>query len=435
MTSPIVNTHDHAGCTPRLLPGVEVITLDSSLSIPTYMLISPDGRQWEIGGTLRAIIDAVDGASSAEVIALIVSAQTGETLTTEEVDRVLWSFLAGINVIDSFRDTACSMPTYRAARATSTSFLLFRIPLLKGFPLRLLTQRLQVLFFPRVAFLLILGSLLLHAWCLINYAHRMRDATHAPLGSSMLAVCGYLAVSFVLHELGHASACEYFGAAEGEIGFGVYICFPVLYADVSYAWRLRRTQRAVVDLAGIYFQVLAASIMLVFYTATDNAPLLWSVIAINLSVVPNLNPFLKLDGYWFLSDILGVPNLSSRCGELLRHVGSPIRHFGSGIAASIYGYTIFTLCYLAWFLYNILNYILAMAAGEYRHLLFALWLATRYEDRGLQLYKVLAALGHLLGPTVVLGSIPFVFIRNARTAQTWFGRKSKRDDPIGENCS
>ena len=60
--------------------------------------------------------------------------------------------------------------------------------------------------------------------------------------------------SSFFHELGHASACKYFGIQHGGIGFGLYLNFPVLYTDVTEVWKLKRGQRCVVNLAGVYFQ-------------------------------------------------------------------------------------------------------------------------------------------------------------------------------------
>ena len=43
----------------------------------------------------------------------------------------------------------------------------------------------------------------------------------------------FMLASSFFHELGHASACKYFGVCHGGIGFGLYLNFPVLYTDVT----------------------------------------------------------------------------------------------------------------------------------------------------------------------------------------------------------
>ncbi len=80
-------------------------------------------------------------------------------------------------------------------------------------------------------------------------------------------------------------------------------------------------QRALVDLAGIYFQLVFAAMiilggMVIQNAVFNNAVIAIAVIAIDLSCLANLNPFLRLDGYWFLSDVSGISNLSRRVPEL-----------------------------------------------------------------------------------------------------------------------
>ena len=78
-----------------------------------------------------------------------------------------------------------------------------------------------------------------------------------------------LASSF-FHELGHASACKYFGVRHGGVGFGLYLTFPVLYTDVTEIWKLNRRQRCVVNWAGVYFQSYGLILLLVAFFVTGD---------------------------------------------------------------------------------------------------------------------------------------------------------------------
>lgn len=126
--------------------------------------------------------------------------------------------------------------------------------------------------------------------------------------------------SSFFHELGHASACKHFGVRHGGIGFGLYLNFPVLYTDVTEVWKLDRTQRCVVNLAGVYFQSYWLIILLVAFLMTGNDIVRYLILVMNLGFVMTLNPFFKFDGYWLASDLLGVPNLRQRSLELLGYV-------------------------------------------------------------------------------------------------------------------
>ena len=66
--------------------------------------------------------------------------------------------------------------------------------------------------------------------------------------ANIYIVVGLLAftlLSSFFHELGHASACKFFGIQHGGIGFGLYLNFPVLYTDVTEVWKLNRKQRCI----------------------------------------------------------------------------------------------------------------------------------------------------------------------------------------------
>jgi putative peptide zinc metalloprotease protein len=121
--------------------------------------------------------------------------------------------------------------------------------------------------------------------------------------------------SVLVHEFGHAAACLRYGCPPGRIGIGLYVIFPALFADVTRAWRLPARQRAVVDLGGLYFQS-ALMVALGIYGLLTPSPIALQLIWITLfSMFYTLNPVFKMDGYWLLSDLSGLPNLHRRMGE------------------------------------------------------------------------------------------------------------------------
>ncbi len=131
--------------------------------------------------------------------------------------------------------------------------------------------------------------------------------------------------SSFFHELGHAAACKHFGIKHGAIGFGLYLNFPVLYTDVTRVWTLERRQRCVVNIAGVYFQFLLLIPILGVLLLTGNDICRYIVLIMNLGLVMTLNPFFKFDGYWLMTDILGVANLRQRSNELLGYLFAKIR--------------------------------------------------------------------------------------------------------------
>jgi len=142
----------------------------------------------------------------------------------------------------------------------------------------------------------------------LNYELLILNTNNLELKDSMF----YLIVSGIVlffHEFGHATACKKLGAEPGKIGFGFYLLSPVMFTDVSDIWKLESRERNYVNFAGLYIEILIALFLTVLYFFTNHVPLLIICSIILFSFFLNLNPLLRYDGYWILSDITNTPNL------------------------------------------------------------------------------------------------------------------------------
>lgn len=118
-----------------------------------------------------------------------------------------------------------------------------------------------------------------------------------------------MALSVTFHEIGHATAASYFGAKHGGIGGGFYLLTPVYFADVTDIWRLKKSERIIVNLAGMYFELIFCAILsIIGYLFSSTLLIILSVI-ISIHTLFNLNPFLRSDGFWIVSDLTNKPNL------------------------------------------------------------------------------------------------------------------------------
>lgn len=136
---------------------------------------------------------------------------------------------------------------------------------------------------------------------------------------------GLLIVVILIHEFGHASAQVRFGVPAGGIGFQLYHYIPAFFANVDASWRLKPSQRMVVDMGGIYFQSIAASVLFLIYLQTNSLPVLSAVLASDVLSIIALNPFLRFDGYWLVADALAVPNLNALSRKLWTQLVSRLR--------------------------------------------------------------------------------------------------------------
>jgi len=127
-----------------------------------------------------------------------------------------------------------------------------------------------------------------------------------------------LAVTKVLHELGHGLCCRRFGAQCHEMGVMMLVFTPCLYCDVSDSWMLKsKWQRAAIGAAGMYVElILAALATFVWWNSTpgllNNLALSVMFICSVSTVAFNANPLLKYDGYYILADLLEIPNLRDK---------------------------------------------------------------------------------------------------------------------------
>ena len=147
-------------------------------------------------------------------------------------------------------------------------------------------------------------------------AQPLRELAYNPV--LMLMVLGLVVIATALHEIGHATATRYGGAEPGDMGVGIYIVWPAFYTDVTDAYRLGRGGRLRTDLGGVYFNGLFVLITAGLYALTGFEPLLILIIVQHMQVIQQMLPFLRLDGYYILSDLVGVPDMFARIKPTLK---------------------------------------------------------------------------------------------------------------------
>lgn len=128
----------------------------------------------------------------------------------------------------------------------------------------------------------------------------------------------------VVHELSHAYTAKNYQLQVPSIGV-VFICmWPVLYTDVTNAWRLpKRKDRLVITVAGVCSELVIAGLSTFGWAISPPGILqtvffLLSSITWITSILININPAMRFDGYYLLSDILGVDNLRPRAFAVTR---------------------------------------------------------------------------------------------------------------------
>jgi biotin carboxyl carrier protein len=130
------------------------------------------------------------------------------------------------------------------------------------------------------------------------------------------------------HEMAHGLTCKHFGGAVHEMGFMLIYFQPAFYCDVSDAWLIPdRWKRVCVSAAGPLLELTLWACATLVWIATDGEATIHRLALVVMlctgaHTLLNFNPFIKLDGYYILSDLVAIPNLRRRA---FAYVGSRIK--------------------------------------------------------------------------------------------------------------
>jgi putative peptide zinc metalloprotease protein len=139
-----------------------------------------------------------------------------------------------------------------------------------------------------------------------------------------LWLAAVMCVTKVLHEFGHGLACKRFGGECHEMGVMLLVFAPCLYCNVSDAWLIpSKWRRSAIGAAGMYVELVLASIATFLWWFSE--PGLFHHLCLNVMFVSsvstllfNLNPLMRFDGYYILADLLEIPNLRQKAAAVIQ---------------------------------------------------------------------------------------------------------------------
>lgn len=137
-----------------------------------------------------------------------------------------------------------------------------------------------------------------------------------------------LAATKVLHEFGHGLSCKYWGGECHELGVMILVLTPCLYCNVSDSWMIpSKWKRAGVVVAGVFVECTLASICTFVWWFTNENLLHYLCLNVMFisslsTIVFNMNPLLRYDGYYLLSDLLEIPNMRQKATKIMTQKAS-----------------------------------------------------------------------------------------------------------------
>lgn len=274
-------------------------------------LLDNGGTFVQVSELLYRIAEHADGEHTLEQIADKLTDSTEWSLDGADVDWLIQSKLAPLGLIETGEAAEHLQPASPLGvnlkfRALSPRFI------------ESVTAILHLLCH-RVIVPLVLGAGAIGRWWLYRHhglASGIQDAIYVP-GGLLLALAMVL-LAAVFHEFGHASALRHHGGKVGNMGAGFYIIYPVLYTDISDNYRLSRWARISTDLGGVYFHIIFSLVLFAAYFVSHRELLFFAVFLIDLEILEQFLPFVRLDGYWLLCDITGIPDFFSQMMPFLR---------------------------------------------------------------------------------------------------------------------
>ena len=324
---------------PRLRRDLTVSRLETANGGFLIVKHPVSGRFYRFKEAERFIAEQLDGKTPLDVIRERTEAKFGASLGLDTLNAFVKN-LDKIGLLDTGKPAEKRDPG-RSQRVRG-NLLYVRLALLD--PDRLLTRlvpRLRFFFTRRFLAVSAIPVLLAFAITVANAREIAADLPRLYQASAIMPFIALVLVVASIHEMAHGLTCKHFGGEVHELGFMMMYFQPAFYCNVSDAWLFpEKSKRLWVGFAGPYLELVLWAMATIAWRLTE--PDTWinytALIVMTLSGLRSFvdfNPFVKLDGYYLLSDYLELPNLRRRS---FKYVGDGIKRllgFGHKLRAHL----------------------------------------------------------------------------------------------------
>lgn len=294
----------------------------------TWLLYDPVRGQYLELGELELLVLRLWHCGSAEKVAAAIMQQQGCAIDPRQVESVA-RFVTDNELLQTDSDTlsarqAAISPAQKRLQRLQQS-LFWRRPLfVPDLSSRLLLPLARCTGQPWFYVVLLTVAL----FCALSVGQHWPeflayfDASWNPVGALIFFGC-YLVLSLV-HELGHASVARYYGIRANSVGVGLIALMPIMFSEITDAWRLPRRARLHISAAGVTFELTLGILAAITWCLLDDGALralMFYLFTTSLltTLMINANPLMKFDGYYLLSDYTGEKNLQHTANTTLRH--------------------------------------------------------------------------------------------------------------------
>jgi putative peptide zinc metalloprotease protein len=271
-----------------------------------------DGQVIQLTRLLYLVAEAADGTRDEAAIAQVVSEQFDKTVSAANIRTLVEDKLRPLGIL-----AAADGSSPKMEKPDPLLALKFRKALIPERASMRVASLFKPLFFPPVVLAALVALVAFDFWLFFNHgvAQAFRQSAENP--AIVVPVMVLVVVAAGWHEFGHAAGCAYGGARPGAMGAGIYLVYPAFYTDVTDSYRLGRGGRLRTDLAGVYFNCLFILLIAGLYALTGLEALILIIVVSHVDAARQLLPFLRLDGYYIVADLTGVPDLFSKLKPIL----------------------------------------------------------------------------------------------------------------------
>lgn len=308
---------------PRLAEGTELIGeyQGSGFQEPRYILRRVDGQVIQLPRLLYLLASSLDGRRDLGQVAALLTAEFGRVVQADQVSYLIENRLRPVGIMAADPGVDAGAAPKMKMKSDPLLALKFRVGVVPERVVWHLAGVFGPMFWPPMilaglAAFVILDMAIIAQGGLARIVPSALALVYQP--ALTLLVLAIVLVSAAFHECGHVSACRYGGARPGKMGFGLYLVWPALYSTVTDSYRLSRRGRLRTDLGGVYFNAVFIAGMSVVYLYTGSPWVLVTIVLLHIETATQFLPVIRMDGYYILSDLIGVPDLFSRLGPVLK---------------------------------------------------------------------------------------------------------------------
>lgn len=312
---------------PPLRPDLEVYSgpQDPDGS-PTYSIYDPvTGVYHKIGWAEAGIIERLRHPVKLSVLYQHVSQTTSIDITPDEmqqfINQLIVSGLTTAGEVKNVSDLLKEKENRKMGlgKWLITHYLYFRIPLI--YPEKFLKKTLPVvgLLSSRLACYIYGLFALIGIFFLLENSSSYFTTFPRFFNWKGVAIYSIAVICIkAIHEFSHSYTATSLGVRVRSMGIAFMVFWPIPFCDVTDAWKLDRKRfRAKIGLAGVAAECVIAGITLFLWGISPEGAMkslffITSSASLLSTLLVNLNPAMRFDGYYIVSDAWGIENLQPR---------------------------------------------------------------------------------------------------------------------------